>query len=114
MQVYNKLVRDKIPDKILRNRTPLEAVRGVKPRVRVLSPKEFKAELRRKLLEEYNELVSATTREDILTEMADLAEVLDALRRAEGIGDTELMGARAAKNSLAGAFDKCIFLETVG
>ena len=44
-KVYNKLVRDNIPEVIMND--------GEYPVIRVLSDEEYKKELERKLLEEY-------------------------------------------------------------
>lgn len=68
---FNKLVRDKIPEKIKNN--------GEVPITRVLDNNEFLTELRKKLIEEYNELllaIKSDNKEDILEESADFLEVL--------------------------------------
>lgn len=114
MQVYNKLVRDGIPEQIINNRSLLDEILGVKPHVHTLSDEEFKLEIRKKLVEEMAELIAGKKREDILAELADVYEVLDALRRSEGIGDTEVLNERAKKTACVGDFSKKIFLETVG
>ena len=47
-QIYNKLVRDNIPDIIEKN--------GEIPIIRILSNEEYKLELEKKLCEEYSRL----------------------------------------------------------
>ena len=51
-KVYNKLVRDKIPEIIVGN--------GGEPFTRILDEDEYKVELETKLMEEYNEVLLAT------------------------------------------------------
>ena len=69
-KVFNKLVRDKIP-KIIKNNNE-------EPITRILNDEEYKIELEKKLLEEYNEVLNATGG-DYLEELADMLEVIDAL-----------------------------------
>ena len=56
-QIYNKLVRDKIPEIIKSNRE--------EPITRVLTDNEYKIELEKKLNEEYQEVLNATLEEVI-------------------------------------------------
>lgn len=66
-KIYNKLVRDNIPDIIEKdNEIPV---------TRILSIDEYRVELYKKLKEECNELISAKGRENILYEVADVFEV---------------------------------------
>ena len=67
-QVYNKLVRDKIPEKIEQN--------GEKPIYCVLNDQEYKIALEKKLFEEYNEVINSTGN-DRIEELADLLEVIE-------------------------------------
>ena len=63
-QIYNKLVRDNIPDIIINN--------GEVPITRILSNKEYKQELEKKLYEEYQEVLNTTNTKDRIEELADL------------------------------------------
>ena len=63
---YEKLVRDKIPEIIRSN--------GEEPETRILSDEEYKKELEKKLLEEYQELLSE--RERLLKEEQELDQLL--------------------------------------
>ena len=62
-QVYNKLVRDKIPEIIESNNEV--------PITRILNDKEYKVELERKLYEEYREVIGASGM-DRIEELADM------------------------------------------
>src|SRR5262245_38068977 len=97
-----KLVRDKIPQIIEKNDTK-------KPRTKKLSPKAFERELRRKLLEEATEAVRARGTK-LAEELADLEEVVDALRKVSRISRTQIVRVRRQKRSARGGFDKRIFL----
>ncbi len=67
MKIYNKLVRDGIPEIIARD--------GKKPVTRILDDKEYIDELVKKLGEEYEEFKTELS----LEELADIQEVVLAL-----------------------------------
>ena len=64
MKIYNKLVRDKIPEIILND--------NCKPNTRILDEIEYKKELDKKLLEEVNEYL----KDDNIEEFEDVLEVM--------------------------------------
>lgn len=96
--VYNKLVRDKIPELIRKQ--------GEIPNVRVLDREEYTRCLDRKLDEE----VAEFHRDRNLEELADILEVVYAL--AENMGHTkeELLEACQKKHDERGGFRDRIFL----
>lgn len=102
-KVYNKLVRDNIPEIIMND--------GEYPVIRVLNDEEYKKELERKLLEEYKEVIEATDRENRLEELADMLEVMRSLANIEGASLEEVMTIMKAKKSKRGGFARKIFLE---
>lgn len=65
---YNKLVRDKIPERIKKN--------GEIPTIKILDDEQFKYELERKLQEEYQEVLNAPDSKKRLEELADMLEVI--------------------------------------
>ena len=103
-KIYNKLVRDKIPDIIKSN--------GEKPVIKVLNEDEYKKELEKKLYEEYNEVISASG-QDRLEELADMLEVIAALAKIEGktLEDVSLIAHQ--KVLKRGSFNNRIYLEKV-
>lgn len=101
MKVYSKLVRDKIPEIIKAD--------GLKPNTRILTEKEFLKELIKKLKEEAAELEA----EPSIEELADIKEILIAVREAMGIHAGDLEEMRRKKAAKNGRFKKRIFLESV-
>lgn len=100
MKVYNKLVRDNIPEIMIEN--------GAKPITRILNDEEYLLELNKKLLEETNEyLVDGN-----IEELADIAEVLLAILKAKNISLEDLEKLRVHKANKRGSFEKRIFLES--
>ena len=102
-KVYNKLVRDLIPAVIENN--------GSVPVVRILkSDGEFLDSLQKKLKEEVRELVSAQGRKEVVSETADIMEVLHALLDFKNIPLSEVESARKKKRKERGGFQDRIFL----
>lgn len=99
MKTYNKLVRDKIPAII--------AADGKKYKSRVLNNKEYLSELIKKLSEEAKEL----QKEPGIEELADVKELVIAIREAMGIHAGELEEMRRKKAKERGRFKDKIFLE---
>lgn len=102
MKQYNKLVRDRIPEIIKRA--------GKTPKYHTLNDEAFIDALKRKAVEEAEELLAADD-ESLRTELADLAEVLDALLDAYNVPDDEIIATRKARNMERGAFAERFFLE---
>ena len=98
-KIFNKLVRDKIPEIIKRN--------GEKPEIEILDDQRFLQELHKKLFEEVGEFVE----EDSLEELADLLEVVYAIVRLKKIDLNEVEKIRKEKAEKRGAFEGKIFLK---
>lgn len=98
-KIFNKLVRDKIPEIIEAN--------GESAEIEILDDQRFLQELHKKLFEEANEFVE----EDSVEELADLMEVIYAIARLRGIDLEEVEKIRKEKAQKRGAFDKKIFLK---
>ena len=104
-KIYNKLVRDKIPDIIKSN--------NEEPITRVLDDSEYKKELEKKLLEEYKEVISAKTKEERIEELADMLEVIKALSEVENKTLKDVIKVAEIKKTKRGGFKDKIFLEKV-
>ena len=101
---YQKLVRDKIPEKIKNNNeTPI---------IRTLNNKEYIKELEKKLYEEYIEVLSAKGN-DKLEELADMLEVITALANSENKTLDDIIKIANNKKDKRGAFNDKIFLEGI-
>ncbi len=101
MKVYNKLVRDKIPEIIVAdNCTPI---------TRILSDEEYLIELNIKLKEELNEYLESNSVE----ELADMMEVMLGILDNKGVSFDEFDSIRKQKVLKRGAFNKKIYLEKV-
>lgn len=102
MRVFNKLVRDNIPDKILNN--------GEVPETRILLDDEYKLELNKKLIEEANEVINAKDKKGLIEELGDLNEVINHILDINNISYKELEEKRKEKKKKLGGFSKKIFL----
>ncbi len=97
MEGYNKLVRNKIP--------AILDSKGVTYEKRVASPEEYRRELIKKLSEEVNEFTEAGDPE----ELADVLEVIAALRKLPEYREVEEL--RLKKLEERGGFDEKIILK---
>jgi len=96
---FNKLVGDNVVPK-------LEA-RGLQFEARTIeSDEEYGAELVKKIVEEAGEVRDAKDREELVKEIADLVDVISALRELKGITDDELSAALAVRREKRGGFSK--------
>ena len=105
MKVYNKLVRDKIPEIIKE--------KGKTANYRILNDEEYRQALKDKLVEEVNEFLSAKTKEEMIEELADVNEVLFRIKVVENIDFNYFRYIQAKKEVEKGNFRKKYFLESV-
>ena len=99
MKVFNKLVRDKIPEII--------TSKGESAKTRILDDDEYKKELDKKLLEEVNEYMT----DNNVEELADIVEVVYGILNSMNVSIEEFENIRKAKVEKRGAFLEKIFLE---
>jgi len=102
--IYNKLVRDRIPE-IIKSR-------GDIPETKILDEEDYIKRLDEKLFEECTELLEAKTKKEILGEMADVQEVLRAKADFMGISMDEVEEVRVKKAEERGAFKNKILLKS--
>ncbi|WP_127572856.1 nucleoside triphosphate pyrophosphohydrolase [Paenibacillus xylaniclasticus] len=105
MPVYNKLVRDKIPQIIEKD--------GKTCRTRILDEEEYVQELHTKLREETAEYLQTNNQQDALEELADMLEVIRALAGAHGASCEQLEAIRIQKAEKRGGFEKRVYLIDV-
>lgn len=98
--VQNKLVRDRIPEVIRQS--------GRECGVEVMEEEEFRQALRAKLVEEAQE--AAATDADLVTELADLCEVIDALMAVYGIDRETVLKEQQQRQIERGGFSRRIKL----
>jgi predicted house-cleaning noncanonical NTP pyrophosphatase (MazG superfamily) len=98
---YDKLVRDEIPGIIDGNdETPVTHIAD-------------EAEYERRLLDKLDEEVAEYSEEQSVEELADVLEVVHAIRKHHGVTREELAQIREEKASERGRFDDRIVLERV-
>ncbi len=106
MKIFNKLVRDKIPEIIEAENKILKT--------RILSDDEYKYELLKKLVEESNEaLETKDSKEGLIKELGDALEVIDAIIKSFNLNQEEILVLKKKRRQERGGFDKQIFLESV-
>ena len=103
IQVFNKLVRDNIPNIIQDN--------GEIAITMVLDDIEYRKELYKKLIEEANELVNSNNQKNTLEELADVLEVIRAIAILENKNLDDIIEIANQKRLKRGGFQKRIFLE---
>ena len=103
--IYNKLVRDKIPE-ILENK-------GLKYKTKILDEIDYKKYLRIKLDEEISELDQATTNQEKLEELSDILELLFAMTKQLSFNHDHLINKTNSKRKNRGGFEDKIFLIEV-
>lgn len=105
MPIYNKLVRDLIPEIIEKDDKTCVT--------RILDTSDYTIEVTKKMHEELAEYEEATTADDSLEELADLLELIHAAATIHGATIDELEDIRAQKAKKRGGFKERIYLVEV-
>jgi predicted house-cleaning noncanonical NTP pyrophosphatase (MazG superfamily) len=101
-----KLIRDKLPEIIANEpESTMEC--------HILGDTEFLSSLKTKLIEEANEVASATTHQEIIEELADVIEVFNSLCKALSISSDEINQARIRRKTERGGFDGKVYCKTI-
>ena len=103
--LYDKLVRDKIPEII--------ESKGDEPHYRVLSDEEYWQYLLKKDTEELEEVKAAAYIEDIKQELADKLELIRAMAEFNGLTLQDIINEADRKTETRGGFQKRLLLEKV-
>ncbi len=101
--IYNKLIRDKVLDILDK--------KGIAHKSHIADDQEFEEKLFLKLLEEAAEVATEEDSEKLKEELADLLEVIEAIKSHKGFTTAEIEETRLAKIAERGSFDKRIILE---
>ena len=75
-----------------------------------MEDEEYKLELNKKLIEEAGEVINSSNKEELIEELADLNEVINAILNINNITYNEVEKVRLLKKQKRGGFDKKIFL----
>ena len=102
-KVFNKLVRDNIPEIVTNN--------GEEAVTRVLDQEEYLEELLKKLFEEAQEVKDSKTSDETLEEVADVLEILKAIAELYGKKLDDVIEIARQKRLKRGGLEKRIFLE---
>ncbi|NJK34782.1 MAG: nucleoside triphosphate pyrophosphohydrolase [Oscillatoriales cyanobacterium SM2_2_1] len=94
---HNKLVRDRIPEIICQTGRTCEAIS--------FNDSDYMGALLEKLLEECREAVCANE-EDLLGELVDLVEVIDAILKFKNIDDNRFKELKEKKRLERGGFER--------
>lgn len=102
MITYNKLVRDKIPEIIANDNKKLLT--------KILDDEEYSIELKKKLQEELEEYLNASTDQEALEELADMLEIIQALALLHNADIDKVEKIRKEKEKERGGFKDRVFL----
>lgn len=100
-KIYNKLVRDNIPEII--EKAGKESV------IEIMDEDEFLEELNKKLIEETKEYIE----DENIEEIADILEVIYGILKAKGVSFEEIEKIRLEKKHQRGGFEEKIKLVKV-
>lgn len=104
-KIYDKLVRDNIPDIIKKN--------GEEPVIRILSDEEYWKYLLKKDQEELKEVETAESLDERKKELADKLELITAMAEFSGFSLNEIIEEANKKKQKNGGFEKKLLLEKV-
>jgi|SRR5690625_3923565 len=105
MPVYNKLVRDKIPEIIRQD--------NKKCTTEILDEKRYPIELKKKLREELDEYLLAKDDSEAIEELADMLEIIHSLAKTHQADIKQVEKVRLEKAKERGGFEQRIFLIEV-
>jgi predicted house-cleaning noncanonical NTP pyrophosphatase (MazG superfamily) len=99
---YNKLVRDRIPTILAQASYTYETT--------TMDEQEYQQALREKLVEEAREAANAVEAQQLITELADLYEVIDTLMRDNSIAPDVVRAEQERRRQARGGFAQRIRL----
>lgn len=99
-----KLVRDKIVAKFENDNIIVD--------YQILDDQGYQQALKNKIAEEAEEVTLSNTHDELVEELADLYEVMEALEKTHNINKKEIAAARQTKNESKGAFNERLYINT--
>ncbi|MDD5341894.1 MAG: nucleoside triphosphate pyrophosphohydrolase [Patescibacteria group bacterium] len=99
---YNKLIRDKIPQVMEKS--------GARYNVHVISQKQFKEELLKKVGEEASGLLTSKNKIGVIQEIGDVITVIEEIKRIFKITDREIKQTMVRAFKRKGGFRKRLYL----
>ncbi|MFA6391153.1 MAG: nucleoside triphosphate pyrophosphohydrolase [Patescibacteria group bacterium] len=102
---YNKLVRDRIPEVI--------EASGDECQYEQMEEDEYRTMLREKFVEEAKELIAADGKDEIINELADLLELVEAVQDLEQISPDDVADKKNMKKEERGGFENRIKLISI-
>lgn len=100
--IYNKLIRDRIPE--------ITKADGWESLTKVLNTKDFIIELKKKILEEAKELNEGKGDQNLIEELVDIQEIIDAILAEKKVKFLEFRKIQSQKRQKRGGFRKKLFL----
>jgi predicted house-cleaning noncanonical NTP pyrophosphatase (MazG superfamily) len=100
----NKLTRDRTEERFIK--------RNIRGRFRHIAGDEYIQALKNKLHEEVDEIMESKDTHELMTEIADVLDVLDALLKTHNISDTMLNDYRRTLHQERGTFETGLYLDT--
>lgn len=100
--LQNKLWRDRTPEKLEKMGSVIHTIK--------LNDEEYDYELRIKLLEEVQEVKKAQSKQELIEELADVFEVIDALRILHSISQENVKTVQEKKRNERGGFAERTFV----
>lgn len=102
--LFNKLARDKAVER-------LEAQGAVVKHKTLKDNEEYLEAITQKIVEELEEVFDSQSQEELMVELADLEEVLDAFKKLVNIDQKDIIAIRKAKAAERGLFEKRVFVD---
>lgn len=101
-------------DKISRDNTLARmAAADIITHYKILTGAELNQALKNKLIEEAHEVVTAENRTELISELADTLEVLEALCQSHNISQAELLAVKNSIKAQRGGFERGVFMEYI-
>lgn len=102
--LFNKLARDKAVERL--------TAQGAVVKSKILEDNnDYLEAITQKIVEELEEVFDSQSQEELVLELADLEEVLDAFKKLVDIDQKEIDAVRKAKAAERGVFENRIFAE---